>query len=289
MYKILLADEEGVSLKALRVMITQSFGGDCDIRLATSFQYLMNIYRKYQPDLLFLNVDMAGVNGIITLRELHSKCADCTFMILSGSDKTDFGRDGKNNNVFGYLTKPYRRVHTVELLDKTFQYLEALRRRNSVIQQNKDKFDLVVPIIESGFISLLLQPERDQSQWEQYLALLSINEPCGWVMKMHYSQVTEHGTMCNPIGSTVLLSREFQSFRKIVKAFFPTAIIGPILANTVHLLIPCEKTNFTEEQEAQRIKRAGNLSTQLFRKLNLNFRYQLSEPARLEHLYKKIK
>ena len=85
MYKIMLADDEGVALDALRIMITTHFHEmeeNIDIRIAQNSSQLSDIYQKYHPDILFLNIQMAGLHGIFSIRELHAFYEDCLFIVF---------------------------------------------------------------------------------------------------------------------------------------------------------------------------------------------------------------
>ena len=108
-------------------------------------------------------------------------------------------------------------------------------------------------------------------------------------MALKFSQITDHGTMCNPIGSIVQLEGQISYFRKIIKAFFPTAIIGPVLANRIFIMIPCNSMPLSISEETFRQKRAQDMETQLHRKLNLRFKIGLGEPQPLMNLVQSMK
>lgn len=282
MYKLMLADDEGAALDALRVMISQNYGDACDIRLARTANHLFDVYQKYHPDILLLNTQMAGIHGIFSLRELHSLYHDCLFIVISHSRKLNYSREGTNMGVRAYLTKPFRREKLDDVLKKLFQQIDQQKRAQIQAQINKEKFDTVIPVLENGMISDLLFSGGENLSL--YTSLLDIRMPCGWLMELTYSQITEHGTMCNPIGSLVQLQKQINFFHRIIKAFFPHAVIGPVLANTVMVLVPCPDPFLDQEAEEMRQKRADNMSAQLYRKLKLRFRVTLKAPARLEEL-----
>ena len=108
-------------------------------------------------------------------------------------------------------------------------------------------------------------------------------------MALKFSQITAHGTMCNPIGSVVQLQSQISYFRKIIKAFFPTAIIGPVLANRIFIMIPCNACPLSENEEAFRQKRSKDMETQLHRKLNLRFKIGLGAPQPLMNLAQSLR
>ena len=77
MYKVMLADDEGVALDALRIMITNQFHDmedNIDIRIAQNSSQLSDIYQKYQPDILILNIQMAGLHGVFSILFTINAC-----------------------------------------------------------------------------------------------------------------------------------------------------------------------------------------------------------------------
>lgn len=292
MYKIMLADDEGVALDALRIMITSHFHDideSIDIRIAQNSSQLSDIYQKYHPDILIINIQMAGLHGVFSIRELHAFYSECLFLVVSYSRKTDYKREGINLGIRGYLTKPLKRDKVIASLGSAFRELDYQKKHQMQEQLNKETFDTIIPIIENGLLSELLFPEQFHQNLSLYTSLLDIHDPYGWIMALKFSQITDHGTMCNPIGSIVQLEGQLSYFRKIVKAFFPTAIIGPILANRIFIMIPCNTMPLSINEETYRQKRAQDMETQLHRKLNLRFKIGLGDPQPLMNLTQSMK
>lgn len=292
MYKIMLADDEGVALDALRIMITSHFREmeeNIDIRIAQNSSQLSDIYQKYRPDLLILNIQMAGLHGIFSIRELHAFCSECLFLVISYSRKTDFKREGVNMGIRGYLTKPLRRDKVIAALNNAFHEIDYQKKHLLQEQINKETFDAIIPVIENGLLSELLFPEQFHQNLSLYTSLLDIHDPYGWIMALKFSQITAHGTMCNPIGSIVQLEGQISYFRKIIKAFFPAAIIGPVLANRIFIMVPCNACPLSDSEEAFRQKRTQDMETQLHRKLGLRFKAGIGGPQPLMNLSQSLK
>lgn len=292
MYKIMLADDEGVALDALRIMITSHFHEmeeNIDIRIAQNSSQLRDIYQKYQPDILIINIQMTGLHGVFSIRELHALYDGCLFLVVSYSRKTDYKREGTTIGIRGYLTKPLKRDKVIASLTDAFHEIEYRQKHQMQEQLNKETFDTVVPVIENGFISELLFPEQFHANFTLYTSLLDIHDPYGWIMALKFSQITDHGTMCNPIGSVVQLQGQISYFRKVIKAFFPDAIIGPVLANRIFVMISCNACPLSESEDAYRQKRTQDMVHQLHRKLNLRFKFGLGSPQPLMNLTQSLK
>lgn len=276
MYKILLADEEGVALNALYVMIDLAFGHECDVRRAANAQQLLEIFPKYQPDLLFINVQMAGIHGLSSIRNLHTQNEKCFFIVSSYNNKIDYGREGKLLNIYAYMPKPYRNEPIKKLLKECLSFIGSKQRQEKEMHYQKEQWDQVVPMLEHAMISEVLFPDRSHSNLPLYRSFMGVHEPYLWLCTLKFGQMTQHGTMCNPIGSVVQLAKQEVYFRTIVKAFFPTSVIGPILANYVVILVPWPRPELTSEEDNARRKRMASLTGQLQKKLDLRFRYGVS-------------
>lgn len=281
MYKILLADEEGISLRSLRVMIRSQYNDETDIRLATNARQTLDIYAKFCPDLVFINMQMPGIRGLSTLRDFHVQNPMCQFIVISYRGRLDYGREGKNLGIYAYTPKPFKSDLVKTQLKNCLAHIDMEQKRDEITRYNRQKWNEAVPMIEGGMISEVLFPNQDESHVSVYKDFLNITQDYGWICTLKYSQINEHGTMINPMGSVVILSNKYLYFRTVVKAFFPSAIVGPILANQVVFLVPCEEEALTKEQLAARKKRVDDLTYQLHRKLDLRFKSTLGDPIKL--------
>ena len=106
MYKILLADNEGVVLNALINMIHSHFHENCDIRVSKTTLYTRTLARKFVPDIAIINIQMPGMRGFEVVREIRSYHLKCLFITVSASDKAYYHTESKNLNILAHLTKP---------------------------------------------------------------------------------------------------------------------------------------------------------------------------------------
>lgn len=272
MYKILLADDEGIAIDSLRYIISQNFSDTCDIRIAQSSRQVFDIFRKYDPDITFLNVQMTGIHGIYSIRELHAIHKNCIYIVISHSKKTNYNREGDYMRITEYLKKPVSRENAIRALSKAIQQVDHERNLVMRKQLNKEKLETVIPIIENGFITEILFRKESSENLHYYKELLNISGDYGWVMSLDFCESEENGAMVNPIGAMVQLQKQISLFRTIIKAFFPGAIIGPALANRVVVFVPCRTEVMTQKDTEFYQDRAQRMMVQLKRKLNLYFK-----------------
>ena len=71
MYRIMLADDEGIMLEALKNIITSNFGGECEIATAKTGRAVVELAERFRPDIAFMDIQMPGLNGIQAMKEIQ--------------------------------------------------------------------------------------------------------------------------------------------------------------------------------------------------------------------------
>ncbi|MDO4521966.1 MAG: response regulator [Eubacteriales bacterium] len=284
MYKIMLADNEGIALDALSVMIDQEFGSTCDTRLAKNAHQVMDIFQKYQPNILFINVQMPGIHGISTIRDLHRLNRDCLFIVVSHKARLNYQREGTYLGVIEYLTKPVSRIKAVTAINTATERIAYERSQEQRKLDNKKKMETVVPILESGYVSQLLYTHGTATDLYAYRELLGVHATHGWLLTLHFCESDENGEMQNIIGATVQLQKQSVLFRRIVKAFFPSALIGPALSNRCVVVVPCKPVTDCDQDLTRRQERTAKMIAQMERRLNLRFVAELGNVGLLSTL-----
>ena len=285
MYKILLIDDEGIAIRSLKHLITDRFGDTCDIHSLQSASQVVDNFQRFLPDIVLINVNMTGVHGIYTIRKLHAIHKDCLYIVLSHSKKTHYQKEGVFMNIVDYLKKPLHKEEILASLEAAIARVDQERDLRLRQKQNKEKLQTVVPIIESGFITEILFHDEKERDLKSYRDLLNIPVNYGWVMTLDFCESMIDGHMVNPVGATIRLQQQITLFRTILKAFFPSCVIGPVLANRIVVFIPCLHPSMTTEEQEFRHDRAEHMMKQLRKKLNLYFSLGIGEVQSIEEIH----
>lgn len=62
MYKVLIADDEGIVIDALKFIIHKNFPDLCLIESARSGRTLIELAEEFRPDIAFIDIQMPGVS-----------------------------------------------------------------------------------------------------------------------------------------------------------------------------------------------------------------------------------
>ena len=68
MYRIMLADDEGIVIDSLTYIIRQNFDGECQMETAKTGRDVIELAESFRPDIAFMDIQMPGINGIEAIR-----------------------------------------------------------------------------------------------------------------------------------------------------------------------------------------------------------------------------
>jgi len=137
MFKLLIADDEQIVIDSLTYIVNKSFFGEFAIESARSGREAIEKSEMFRPDIIFMDINMPGINGIEAIRELRFKLHDCIFIILSAFDQFDFAKDAFNLGVTEYLLKPVNREKIIATIKKVVG-VTPTEYRDSILYSSKD-------------------------------------------------------------------------------------------------------------------------------------------------------
>lgn len=73
MYKILIADDEGIVVQALEYIIQKNFGSQCEVLIAKNGRQAIELAEQHRPDIALMDIQMPGINGLKALEEIHAR------------------------------------------------------------------------------------------------------------------------------------------------------------------------------------------------------------------------
>ena len=90
MYKIMLADDEGIVIDSLKFIIQKEFGDDCEVEFAKTGRNVIELAETFRPDIAVMDIQMPGINGIDAMREIRKTNDKVVFIVMSAYDKFDY-------------------------------------------------------------------------------------------------------------------------------------------------------------------------------------------------------
>lgn len=168
MYKIMIADDESIVIDALKFIIERNFEDECIIECAKTGRKVIELAENFRPDIIFMDIQMPGINGIEAMREIRKNNAHIIFIVVSAYVKFDYAKDAIGIGVLDYINKPIQKDVIVKVLQTAMQQVDETKHRRSVDLANKEKLEIVTPIIENGFIYSLLYQNNGKEELDNF-------------------------------------------------------------------------------------------------------------------------
>lgn len=281
MYKIMMADDEGIVLDALTYIVQKNFGDQCQVRTAKSGRAAIELAEEFQPDIVLMDIRMPGINGIDAIRELRQTHRSTIFIVVSAYDDFDYAKESIDLGVMAFITKPVRKAVAVEAIQKAMNQVDAARKKRTSNLMIREKLETALPMLESGFIySVLLQ--NVSGSYENYCSLLGIEQDCGYLMVLE--------TRSAASDEDDLVEQDTQAFsaygicRNQIKAAFQ-AVVGPLMANRIIAVVPCAAPGDEYTARLAIVEQAQALVQRLERRTGLSFRMGIGSIQPMSQLY----
>ncbi len=239
MYRIMLADDEGIVINSLTMIIEKNFDGQFEIESAKSGRMAIEVAERFRPDVIFMDIQMPGINGIEAMKEIRSILPSVIFVVLTAYDKFDYAKEAIGLGVIDYLNKPYNQKSIIGAIDRVIEELDTRREKRRQDLQTKEKLETVVPIIENGFISSIIFQEPFEEDIENYKTLLSLDADYGYMAAVMFGEAWQGNYLTNAVGSAVKAQTVYYTkVREIIKDTFPDAVVGSISSNKIPVFVP---------------------------------------------------
>lgn len=283
MYRIMLADDEGIVIDSLKFIIEKEFGSECEVEFAKTGRSVIELAERFRPDIAIMDIQMPGINGIDAMREIKQFSQGTVFIVMSAYDKFDYAKEAIKLGVLEYINKPMEKTKIVSTIKKAMEVIDTERKKRSDDLLIKEKLETIEPIIENGLIYNILLQESFDEDIENYKTILGVFENFGYMMSIicGESQVGAH--MTNAVGSSVKMSTHYTEVRECVKEFFPCKV-GSVMANKVAVLVPYANPQMDLSERSALIERARELVRYMRKKVDISFRIGIGSVRELNEL-----
>lgn len=271
MYRIMLADDEGIVIDSLKFIIEKEFGNECVIEYAKTGRSVIELAESFRPDIAIMDIQMPGINGIEAMKEIRQTNQKVIFIVMSAYDKFDYAKEAIKIGVTEYISKPMERKKIIESLKHAMDMVDSEKEKRSNDLLVKEKLETVVPIIESGFIYNILFQEHFTEDIENYKNLLDIHAKYGYMISVVCGEAREGTHMTNAVGSSVRMQKYYQNIRNTLKEYFP-CIVGTVMSNKLAVLVVSEKSSLDYNERIELIDRVRELVRNLRKQTDIDIR-----------------
>lgn len=283
MYKIMLADDEGIVIDSVKFIIEKEFGDECVVEFAKTGRNVIELAESFRPDIAIMDIQMPGINGIDSMKEIRKTNSNVIFIVMSAYDNFNYAKEAIKLGVLEYITKPMERNKLIEILKKAMSLVDKEREKRSNDLMIKEKLETVIPVLESGLIYEILLHEYFSEDFESYRNMLGITQEYAYMMTVVYGDSQEGNHMTNAVGSSVKMQQYYQGVRAELKERF-NCIVGSVMANKIAVLVLHDKPVMEYAERSQIIEKAREFVRDMRKRYSISFRVGISKVKELKKM-----
>ncbi len=288
MYKIMLADDEGIVIDSIKYIIEKNFKDQCSVDFAKTGRSVIELAEKMRPDIAFMDIQMPGINGIEAMKEIKKVSPSTIFIVLTAYDKFDYAKESINLGVLEYLNKPVNKNVIIDVIKKAMNIVDTQKEKRSYDLRVKEKLEIVVPSIEAGLIYAILFQEECPEDMSKYTQLLEISDEYGYIMVLEYGDTLEGADLSNTVGVSIRAQSFFHQLREIVKEY-TSGIVGANMTNKTIIFIPYHKFEMDYNERIMVIENARQMIKKLTEKIDAEFRMGIGSIKGINRLVESYK
>jgi two-component system response regulator YesN len=156
----MLADDEGIVIDSVKFIIEKEFGDECVIEFAKTGRSVIELAETFRPDIAIMDIQMPGINGIDSMKEIRKNNNNVVFIVMSAYDKFDYAKEAIKLGVLEYITKPMEKTKLLDTLKRAMAVVDKEREKRSNDLLIREKLETVIPVLESGLIYEILLHEH---------------------------------------------------------------------------------------------------------------------------------
>lgn len=151
-YRILIVEDEEIESSALTMMLKYNRQDIQDIRCAANGIQALELYRSFQPDIVLMDINLPGVNGLDVIRQMRLLPGTAYFVILSAHSQFAYAQEAMRLDVQDFLVKPIRLEDINRVLDSLVREIEENRSQQEHAAYQQAKIDAIRPVLESDCV-----------------------------------------------------------------------------------------------------------------------------------------
>lgn len=151
MYKLLIADDEHLECDAIELLVTRA-NLPLQCFKAKNGHEAIKIAKLQNPEIIFLDIKMPGLDGIETAKQIRAINEDCQIVFLTAWSTFELAQQAIRLGASEYLVKPVKSKDVYNLLDKLI--LNINKEKTLQKQQAGDIREVLNLFSREFFISL---------------------------------------------------------------------------------------------------------------------------------------
>ena len=129
MVHLLIADDEMMERAVLYKTLHKNLGDRCTIFQAENGREALQIYEKQAIQVVILDIEMPGINGIEAAERIRERDKECCIIFLTAFDEFAYAKKAITVRALDYLLKPYEERELMLVVEEAMRLAEETQRK----------------------------------------------------------------------------------------------------------------------------------------------------------------
>lgn len=136
MYRVLLVDDEPIAIDSLEYMLRKNRRDIEVVGKARSGRDAVEKAYNTRPDIVLMDINMPGINGLEAIRRIKETNSSAQFIITTAFDYFDYAVEAMELQATEYLLKPIREAKLLEVMEKVTAQVDAQLYGDNVFEKD---------------------------------------------------------------------------------------------------------------------------------------------------------
>jgi two-component system, response regulator YesN len=187
MYQVMIVDDEEPVLDSF-AFILNNYTTDFELcAKARSGTEVVRLIYEHSPDLVFMDIQMPGINGIDAIEQVRKSFPKTVFILATAYERFDIAQKAILLGVFSYIVKPVSRKTLLDELSRVKSHLDSIRENELRRIEDTQLLKITKNEETRRFLCGLMWRNYDESEWRKFLSLFSINSDRGVIYLLEAS------------------------------------------------------------------------------------------------------
>lgn len=128
-----------------------------------------------QPDIILMDINMPGINGLEVIRQLNSAGVQAVSILITAYERFDIAREAFGLGIYSYLLKPVTPQKLIAALDEARPEVDGRKSRHRSLLQAREDLLESRKLMEWSFVNQLTQGILSHPMIEEFMERLGIS------------------------------------------------------------------------------------------------------------------